>query len=242
MGGKQEKSEYKYVTVIGDVHGCAQTLQLLLDKIPCGKDSIIVLVGDIIDRGPNSFLAWQIVKNKNIKMIMGNHEWMFIKRTEGPEYMELWIWNGGTHTIQSFERAAKETGISTQTLLKELEITCKQLPLYMQFYFQDGKQLLITHAGISSKFQSLNEALKTPLHSELSIIWYRGELAELPDTIQVCGHTPVTNGPKKVKGGWMIDTGCVYSYPGMGMLSALIFDMSNSHAPPEIITVKRIDF
>ncbi|MBT8493214.1 MAG: metallophosphoesterase, partial [Deltaproteobacteria bacterium] len=39
---------------IGDVHGCAQELRMLLNELPLGADSKVVFVGDYIDRGPDS--------------------------------------------------------------------------------------------------------------------------------------------------------------------------------------------
>lgn len=38
--------------VIGDIHGCHDELQALLDAIGPDADDTIVSVGDLVDRGP----------------------------------------------------------------------------------------------------------------------------------------------------------------------------------------------
>ena len=40
--------------VIGDIHGCYDELQTLLDKAGLSSGDKIVAVGDIVDRGPET--------------------------------------------------------------------------------------------------------------------------------------------------------------------------------------------
>ncbi len=51
--------------VIGDVHGCAQSLAALVDKLP--RRDKLVLCGDVINRGPRIAetmdLAWELVSS-----------------------------------------------------------------------------------------------------------------------------------------------------------------------------------
>jgi hypothetical protein len=39
---------------IGDIHGCAGAFRLLLGRIQPGASDTVVLLGDYIDRGPDS--------------------------------------------------------------------------------------------------------------------------------------------------------------------------------------------
>ena len=55
--------------VIGDIHGCLSTLQALIDK--AGPVDEIISVGDLIDRGPDSFGVIQYCINNNIKVVLG---------------------------------------------------------------------------------------------------------------------------------------------------------------------------
>lgn len=73
--------------IIGDVHGCALTLGLLLRKLGYKKEDgvyrhpsrQVVFVGDIVDRGPRIRESLHIVKNMvdagTAQCVMGNHEY-----------------------------------------------------------------------------------------------------------------------------------------------------------------------
>jgi hypothetical protein len=60
--------------VVGDVHGCAQELQLLLGK--CGHSSAdrVVLAGDLVAKGPDSQAVVQFARENGILAVMGNHD------------------------------------------------------------------------------------------------------------------------------------------------------------------------
>jgi serine/threonine protein phosphatase 1 len=62
--------------VIGDVHGCAQSLAALVDRLP--RRDKLVLCGDVINRGPRIAetmdLAWELVSSGRCVWLQGNHE------------------------------------------------------------------------------------------------------------------------------------------------------------------------
>lgn len=61
--------------VIGDIHGCYDELQSLLDKAGLTDEDAIVSVGDCVDRGPGTPAVLRFFQEKpNAKLIMGNHE------------------------------------------------------------------------------------------------------------------------------------------------------------------------
>ena len=61
--------------VIGDIHGCYDELQRLLDAIGPTEEDLILSVGDIVDRGPDSVKVFEFFEGrKNAKVLMGNHE------------------------------------------------------------------------------------------------------------------------------------------------------------------------
>ncbi|MFK4751128.1 MULTISPECIES: metallophosphoesterase [Oceanospirillaceae] len=76
--------------LIGDIHGCGQTLVTLLEQMGYRKQHGVyrhnnrkaVFVGDVVDRGPHIRLACEIVKNMvdagEAEMLMGNHEYNLI--------------------------------------------------------------------------------------------------------------------------------------------------------------------
>lgn len=73
--------------LIGDVHGCAHTLEVLLHQLGYRKHSgvwqhprrQVVFLGDIVDRGPrireSLHLVRDMVEHGAAKIVMGNHEY-----------------------------------------------------------------------------------------------------------------------------------------------------------------------
>lgn len=61
--------------LIGDIHGCWEELQELLQKAGPGPDDRIIAVGDIVDRGPDSRKVVEFFTHTpNALSLMGNHE------------------------------------------------------------------------------------------------------------------------------------------------------------------------
>jgi serine/threonine protein phosphatase 1 len=67
--------EWNDIYVIGDIHGCRETLAELLDVISPADDDLVVLVGDLVRKGPDSKGVIDIVRNReNVLSIRGNNE------------------------------------------------------------------------------------------------------------------------------------------------------------------------
>src|SRR5271154_3617738 len=71
---------------IGDIHGCLDEFEEILKKLQYDwqKDRVILL-GDLIDRGPDSVGVVKKAREMNLECLMGNHEHKFIKwfRSQG---------------------------------------------------------------------------------------------------------------------------------------------------------------
>ena len=73
---------------IGDIHGCLKTLEcLLIDRIKIKKKDQVFLLGDYINRGPDSFGVIELIlklkgNGYSIYPIRGNHEEMHINSGE----------------------------------------------------------------------------------------------------------------------------------------------------------------
>lgn len=71
------------VFFVGDVHGCFNELMLLLKKAEYNpRNHRLILLGDLINKGPDSFKVLSWVYKNNIEAILGNHEWNFINAIE----------------------------------------------------------------------------------------------------------------------------------------------------------------
>jgi hypothetical protein len=60
--------------IVGDVHGCADELEALLDKIAFTTGDRLVFVGDLIARGPRSLGVLDIARSTGALVVRGNHE------------------------------------------------------------------------------------------------------------------------------------------------------------------------
>jgi len=62
------------VYVVGDVHGCADTLERLLDRFDNGR-TLFLFVGDLVRKGPDSKGALDLVRERdNLVSVRGNNE------------------------------------------------------------------------------------------------------------------------------------------------------------------------
>jgi serine/threonine protein phosphatase 1 len=91
---------------IGDIHGCAGALRALIEAISPQPGDVIVTLGDVIDRGPNSReVLEQLLELKlhcTLKCVMGNHEEMFLAVMRGQSAPHKWIQFGGASTLDSY--------------------------------------------------------------------------------------------------------------------------------------------
>ncbi len=70
--------------VIGDIHGCWDEFQALLDKAGPGKDDLILAVGDVVDRGPDSPRVLDFFRRtENAETLRGNHEQRHVRARTG---------------------------------------------------------------------------------------------------------------------------------------------------------------
>jgi serine/threonine protein phosphatase 1 len=61
--------------VIGDIHGCYDELQDLLDRAGLSEGDRIVSIGDCVDRGPDTPAVLNFFRTQpHARLIMGNHE------------------------------------------------------------------------------------------------------------------------------------------------------------------------
>ena len=92
--------------VCSDIHGQYGLYLKMLDAIRfSGSDSLYIL-GDIIDRGPDSIsLLRDVVKRDNVTCLLGNHELMMYTYFRIPGRPDYWFnaSNGGLQTCEEFE-------------------------------------------------------------------------------------------------------------------------------------------
>lgn len=100
--------EREKIFIVGDIHGCLQMLNRLLDLIPWrpGRDRL-VFVGDCIDRGPHSrgvvdCILGLMRMDPQVTCILGNHEAMLLDYLAGID-PELYLANRGGTTLREYQ-------------------------------------------------------------------------------------------------------------------------------------------
>lgn len=210
---------------ISDIHGCKKTFKALLKKIDFKTSDTLFLLGDYIDRGPNSRgVIKHILKLKekgyDVHCTRGNHEQLMLSALYGgsEEEQTNWMLNGGATTLKSYYK-----GNRRYVRQKHLNFI-RNLPYYLE-----TEGYILVHAGLDFRFDN-------PLANQRSMLWIRSwyddiDMKWLNGRIIVHGHTPVTK--KYIKGSLSylksrpvvdIDCGCVYTRKGMNYLCAFNLD------------------
>jgi hypothetical protein len=66
--------------ILGDLHGCADELAALLDRLKPGPDDRVLSVGDLWHRGPDPVGVTELMRQHRIRFILGNHERRLLDR------------------------------------------------------------------------------------------------------------------------------------------------------------------
>jgi serine/threonine protein phosphatase 1 len=188
---------------IADIHGCCKTFHALIKRLQIrGKDRIYLL-GDYIDRGPDSKGVLDTIMNPdcNVAALMGNHEDMWLRasvKTGDPdpwvedEAVNIWMENGGQATLKSF------AGTDTKPYLAFL----RELPLFVEL-----DDFFLVHAEFD--FSLSDPFGKAGIDS---MLWSRGKPYHGKKPV-LCGHTPLPL--EQIQAGLQtnkinIDNGCCY--------------------------------
>ena len=128
--------------IIGDIHGCAAELKGLLVKLAIGPEDQLVLLGDLFDRGPDSWEVFQVVQELAASMgerfilLRGNHEDYLLQAKLS--FLQRMVWDrvGRGATVKSF----KAHGAQMEDAIPWLTAHCQL------FWKGDGVQCV--HAGL----------------------------------------------------------------------------------------------
>jgi serine/threonine protein phosphatase 1 len=196
---------------IGDVHGCLDRLEALIaacEEICAGRDARFVLVGDYVDRGPDSKGVIDLLIDRQSRnadrfiCLCGNHDQMLVAAAavdRSDSDLINWWANGGEQTLDSY-------GVDDPSEIPEQHLAwLGALPLK----FADHHRLFV-HAGIRP---GVPVAEQTP-HD---LLWIREPfLSSRQDHGQlvVHGHTPTETGLPDVRANRLnIDSGACFGGP-----------------------------
>jgi len=202
---------------IADIHGCSKTFRNLVEnKIQLNKNDQLFLLGDYINRGPDSkgvldFILELKEQSFQVFSLRGNHEQMVLdyqsKSAIGtPSYLKK---NG------LFKNKQKEIDTLYQKFIEELP------------YFFETNDFYLVHAGFD--FEAVKPFENT--YAMMNISEIKMNKSFLNQKIIIKGHTPISieETRKQIENREetsviCIDTGCFIKKKPFGKLVALNLD------------------
>lgn len=165
---------------ISDIHGCCRTFIALVENVvQLKKEDTLYLLGDYIDRGPDSKGVIDYIlqlRETGFKVITlrGNHEDMLLRGLKDTSYLHVFLRNGGDKTLQSFGVDRPE------------DIPSRYIDFLAStsFYATHGRYVLV-HAGINGEAED-------PFEDREAMLWSRSfkVTGKIKDCVVVHGHTP----------------------------------------------------
>jgi len=217
------------IYAIGDVHGCIDQLNRLLDaiEIDLSRSSArahLVFLGDLVDRGPASAAIVDRVKAGGLpgdkaSFLMGNHEEVLLSCYDGDlQRCGDWLQYGGLQTLESYGLSRKEIFERAADLPAAIREAIPREHVSFIRTFSDKIELgdyLFVHAGIRPGVAFGDQSSK-------DLRWIRrGFLNSTTDhgAIVVHGHT-IVDEVEVHRNRIAIDTGCYLT----GRLTALVLE------------------
>jgi serine/threonine protein phosphatase 1 len=228
--------------VVGDLHGRADLLELMLELIDAhiggtgGQDPRLVFVGDYIDHGPDSAAVLARLQElsedfpQNVICLMGNHERMLLDTLGDPALRgPRWLREGGHATLQSYgidptaliEGATPALWAETATAMAEaMGPQTKSWLAACPLSWQSGN-LWVVHAGADPARPMTDQTARV-------LLWGHPEFDSMPraDEAWVAHGHVVGDSPMLRDGRISLDTGAWST----GQLSCIAIQRDGSHA------------
>lgn len=220
---------------IGDVHGCAEELKILLHQLPLDHDTTLIFLGDYVDRGPDSKGVIDTVLNVSelykVIALKGNHEWMFeeyLRKPKDPIASSNFILNGGSATLASYSDDGMKYVIPSahRAFLDSLLI------------YHSTEKYFYVHAGVPPGFGFTEPVDQKTQHQ---MLWIRSSFLDCEEPwakIVVHGHTPV-KAPEVLPYRINLDTGCCFgrSLTAYDVTNKKLYSVNrNQAADPKFLT------
>lgn len=217
------------IAAVGDVHGAAGLLSTLLrglDAVAARRKMAmeIIFLGDIVDRGPDSRGALDLVletlaSHPNSRLLLGNHDWwllQFLKAELDVDAIDNWLDQGGAATLASYGAARdRDLDAIRQRILRDRPEHLALLSGAATIAV-DGKFVFV-HAGIDPRRPIDRQDAQDCLWIRAPFLNHVGPLSH----IVVHGHQPQKAGrPVVTENRVSMDTGAVFT----GRLSAVVID------------------
>lgn len=202
------------IIAIGDIHGCHLEFSELLDRLQLAKDDRLILVGDLVNRGPDSCKVIDLARQHRALSLMGNHELRLLefRKNKTPLADIARIRPGDADTFQKL-RPEDWAYLETMPLTHYVEALNT---VFVHGGFLPGEPWQRQPASIVTRIQSIDKAGRPCKRADAPDAPPWADLWNGPPFV-VYGHTPR---PEVYKLKWSagIDTACVMG----GSLTAYI--------------------
>ncbi|SFM11186.1 metallophosphoesterase family protein [Salibacterium qingdaonense] len=226
---------------ISDIHGQFETFVSLLNRIDYQPEQDrLFLLGDFIDRGPQSFDVIRYVlelkeqDGADITCLLGNHEDMMLQafQNEDTGGFSLWMENGGESTLQSYVGE----DLADSPLDEITHAIRRDFPEHLDFMenlqrFEETSEHILVHAGIDPFAEEWKES------EPRTFVWIRSPFLEKPHGVGktvIFGHTPTPTLHENAGPWFQSDKIGIDGGAGFGMqLNALLFNNGSYHVVSE---------
>ena len=186
---------------IGDIHGCHKEFGDLLDLLALEKDDRLILLGDLINRGPDSGKVVALAREHATVSLLGNHELRHLnyRRTDDPSHLKHYDYD----TMEQLRGKDWD-------YLESMKLTYEDAELGVVFVhggFLPSRPWQKQPARIVTRIQVVGQDGEPHKRSEMPDAPHWSTLWEGPPFV-VYGHTPR---PDVARTKWTlgIDTACV---------------------------------
>ena len=216
--------------IVGDVHGCAEELAQLVERVGLGPEDQLVSVGDLLHRGPDPHGVCRILEDAGARWVLGNHELAALRRCRlAPEAADVSDRPPAVERFPLLEASdlAGDGNTPCHARPDQLAEILRFLQTYDGFRLRsadlphagptrDGRPWCVVHAGVApgrtveqSSVRAMTRIRR--LEGRGNPWWY--ERWQGPDLV-LFGHThstlPRVHAPAGAPLAIGLDTGCVY--------------------------------
>lgn len=186
---------------IGDIHGCHQEFAELLERVALAKEDQLVLLGDLINRGPDSLKVLDLARERKALALLGNHELRLLnyRRTQDKNFLK-------EHDLETFAQLRP----ADWAYLEAMPLThyvAEFDTVFVHGGFLPGEPWPKQPAAIVTRIQVIDRDGKPRKRLEAPEAPLWADLWSGPPFV-VYGHIPMTE-VYKLKWSAGIDTGCV---------------------------------
>lgn len=189
------------IIAVGDIHGCADEFELLIGKLDLTRHDRLILLGDLVNRGPDGSGVIALARRYAHLALLGNHELRLLnyRRTGDPTHLKRSDYETLNQLSDVDWRYLSQMPLTH--FIPELDTVLVHGGFLPDRPWRTQRARVVTRIQVVGPDGEPHKASDFPDAPHWSDVW------EGPPFV-VYGHTPQPL-PKRTKWSLGIDTGCV---------------------------------